>query len=128
MVFVGDSMSPTYRDGQYVLTFPADGELERGDVVVVQMPDGPIVKRVAFLPGDVVPQIRTNDGWSDMIEVRRPSDVKMEPERYRQFRIPEGQVYLLGDNRPVSLDSREFGPVPREWVTRRLLHPRDRVK
>ena len=123
MVFVGDSMSPTYRDGEYAVTVPVAGSLSRGDVVVVEMPDGPIVKRVAFLPGDEIAQIKIDTTWRDLVDVRQPL-VHHHSDRYRTVRVPEGHVYVLGDNRAVSMDSREFGPVPLSAVKRKILEPR----
>lgn len=124
LVFVGDSMSPTYRSGEFAITVPTNGEFHRGDVVIIEMPDGPIVKRVAHLPGEEITQVRLDGEWSDLTEITEPPASSVDGQRYRKFRIPEGEIYVLGDNRPVSLDSREFGPVAMERVTRKIMQPR----
>lgn len=124
MVFVGQSMAPTYQSGEIAMTVPTHGKFEKGDVVVVDMPDGPIVKRVAHLPGEKIPQVFLDGEWNDLTEVTTPPDSILDGRRYRMYAIPEGEIYVLGDNRPVSLDSREFGPVPMEWVTRKIMHPK----
>ena len=117
-------MSPTYASGAIALTVPARGALERGDVVVVDMPNGStIVKRVAFTEGERIWQVKTNAIRQDL-----PPETEMVTKNHRHmltFRfIPEGYVYLLGDNRPESVDSRAFGAVPVEWVKRKVLNPR----
>lgn len=127
MVFVGESMAPTYRSGEFAFTVPTNGKFERGDVVVIDMPGGPIVKRVAYLPGDEIIQMRMDGEWNDLTEVNQPMPKLIDGCRYRKYRIPDGELYVLGDNRPVSLDSREFGPVAMEKVTRKLLEARSAV-
>jgi signal peptidase I len=102
----GNSMSPTLHDGQRLvarrLIAPRlDRDLSRGDIIVFVLPswrDNPElrhishrVKRIAAVPGDVVPDwARQALGAAD------------------DARVPEGQVVVVGDN-PVSQDSRELG-------------------
>jgi signal peptidase I len=124
LVFVGESMAPTYRSGEIAITVPTNGKFQRGDVVIIDMPDGPIVKRVAHLPGEEIIQVRLDDEWSDLTEVTEPLPEKIDGRRYRKYRISEGELYVLGDNRPVSLDSRDFGPVSMDLVTRKIMTPR----
>jgi signal peptidase I len=128
MVFVGESMAPTYRSGEFAITVPTNGEFHRGDVVVIDMPGGPIVKRVAYLPGDEIVQMRMEGEWNDLTEVSQPMPKRIDGVRYRKYRIPDGELYVLGDNRPVSMDSREFGPVDMEQVTRKIMTPRDAIR
>lgn len=110
------SMTPTLQVHDRVLTVKFAyrlGEPERGDLAVFEAPDGEInIKRIVALGGDSV-EIR--DG---MLQVNR--DVKREPyvdyERadstfYGPTRVPEGTVFMLGDNRTNSIDSRSYGPV-----------------
>ena len=129
LVFVGESMTPTYQSGEYVTTVPATpSNIERGDVVVIEMSDGPIVKRVAYLPGDKIPQMNIKGNWIDLIEVTSPPSRDFDGKSYRKRVIPEGEVYVLGDNRTISLDSREFGPVSMSQISRKVIEPRDRVR
>jgi signal peptidase I len=123
LVFVGSSMHPTYRNGEMTLTVPAGAPLERGDVVVIERPDGPIVKRVVLLPGDPVLEVRSFGRWKKAFAMRplmRPQNVK----RFRFVPVPEGMVYVLGDNIGQSTDSRDFGPVPIASVTRKVYRAR----
>ena len=93
----GSSMAPTIPDGAIVLEMRTP-LLTRGAMVaaVVELPWSgrtTVLKRVVGLPGD-------------QVELRRDKPV----------RVPEGQVYLVGDNSQVSYDSREFGPVPLDRI------------
>jgi signal peptidase I len=80
---------------------------------------GQAIKRVVGLPGD---RISCRDG-------RLYRDDRAVEERYVAARstdctpvtVPAGTVYVLGDDRSVSMDSRRWGPIPRRDVTGRVL-------
>jgi len=102
----GPSMQPTLEPGNRVLTSSAYwlvGQIQKGDIVVLRSPkDGAIViKRVYALEGETVDFLNSPEDW---------------PLAEGEFRVPEGHFYVLGDNKPVSEDSREFGPVPKSKV------------
>lgn len=114
----GDSMAPTLRDQEYLLVTKDYGAPRRGDVIVVhlRMSDGrtiQIVKRVVAIAGDQV-SVR-----GDMVTVNgRPEEFAHESvildTTYpaADYVIPEGHVYAMGDNRPLSADSRYAGALP----------------
>ncbi|HYI25692.1 MAG TPA: signal peptidase I [Thermomicrobiales bacterium] len=108
------------------------GTPERGDIVVLNPPnvndDKPYIKRVIGLPGDTL-EIRddgvyingtlANEPYIDEGNMTRCTG-RME---YCNVEIPEGYVYVMGDNRMNSSDSRTFGLVPidniigKAWIT-----------
>jgi signal peptidase I len=87
-----------------------------GDVVVIQHPDriGTVCKRVLGLPGDIVTKAS-----------RRNND-RSTRQRYRKgiaggIVIPDGHMWLEGDNPWNSSDSRNYGPVPAALIVGRVL-------
>ena len=117
----GHSMEPGLRNGdlRWVLRTWASHAPRRGEVWVVAGPEGEAVKRVLGLPGDTVswdgPDIRINGRTLD-----EPWTVK--PERTGEGSRACGSGYLLlGDNRPVSRDGREWGALPGQDFLGRIL-------
>lgn len=102
VIVQGDSMEPNLRDGQRVLVGKAYwllGSLERDDVVVIQddNEDGYIIKRIFRMAGDTVPTDKWPEGQHSIAN--------------GPYTVPEGTVFVLGDNQLNSEDSRHFGPV-----------------
>lgn len=128
-----ESMTPTVNAGDRVLAQRVDGsEVRRGDVVVFTDPawgDMPMVKRVVGIGGDKVACCE-KDGRLTIngIPVEEPYLLTADPASGNDFtaEVPKGQLFLLGDDRQVSLDSRVHledggqGSVPRSAVTARV--------
>lgn len=113
----GHSMEPSLLDGDRLVvdrTAYALGDVARYDVVVLRYPLDPsvdFVKRIVGLPGDRVALregILLLNGQPVAAEFLHIEDHQDMPE----LQVPEGQYFVLGDNRPISCDSREFGLVP----------------
>jgi signal peptidase I len=111
VVVKGRSMFPTFHTNSKVLTCSAYwlvGPVKDGDVVVLKdpNPDGYIIKRVYKMGGETV-------------------DWKYAPDGYRlangPYVVPAGDVFVLGDNRPESEDSRRFGPRGAETILGKVL-------
>jgi signal peptidase I len=125
MVVVGRSMEPTYRNHSFVLTAPVrEASLKRGEVVVIDLATGPIVKRIAFMPGDKIMQMCLDNAWVDLLYVNPSFRRTPAQQKWRTFVVPAGEVYLLGDNQEVSYDSKQFGCVPMNRIARVLVDQR----
>jgi signal peptidase I len=92
------------------------GPPQRGDIIVFNPPvnsSKPYIKRIIGLPGDHV----TFSNGSVMINgVALPEDyiqqkTRCQRDEYCDVVVPQGDVFVLGDNRGNSSDSRVFGPV-----------------
>jgi len=122
---VGRSMEPTYSNQSFEWTSPArPSDLKRGDVVVIRTENGPIVKRIAYMPGDKIKQIKSGRSWLDLVGVCARSYKNRTRNVYRDNPVPAAMVYVLGDNLAVSLDSRSFGCIPIERIERKLVDQR----
>ena len=104
------------REGSW--TFTPFGGVSRGDVIVLEPPvdhDQPYIKRVIGLPGD---HVTFQDGYVMVNGARLEEDYIDGPITECVNRdtcdvvVPDGSVYVLGDHRDNSSDSRYFGVVP----------------
>ncbi len=122
----GQSMHPTFPDAEYLLTEKVSYYREdprRGDVIVFKPPisEDEFIKRVIALPGETVMVINgkvfVNDKQlkEDYIKVDTNSGAFLsEGEKYV---VPEGNYFVMGDNRPHSSDSRAWGPITKKVIT-----------
>lgn len=129
----GLSMFPTFNNGEYILTNKIEYKLHepsRGDVIVFKSPknkDIDYIKRIIGLPGDTV-MLESNTFYVNG-EVYPEPYIGPEIVTYGgsyiqegvEVTIPEGYYFAVGDNRPHSLDSREFGPIPKEDIIGKAL-------
>lgn len=100
------SMEPTLMTGDYLVTLTAR-EYRRGDVVVTKDPEEAgafIVKRIVGIAGDTV-AIEGGALYVDGQYVSEPYISKPPEYVLHPFTIPEGRVFLLGDNRNNSEDA-----------------------
>lgn len=122
----GASMDSTFRDGEYLIVDELSYRFEspsRGDVVVFKYPLNPkkyFIKRVIGLPGETV---RVKNDVVTIINADNPSGfVIFEPYVHSRTVgdvitvLGEGEYFVMGDNRIVSLDSRSWGALPKESI------------
>ena len=137
-----ESMLPTLEDGNRVVVNRLSyqlGEVERGQVVVFDRPpsldgENDLIKRVIGLPGETIRLVDTNV-YIEGLRVIEPYLLVSESTRSKgpipgcaqpladanQCVIPEGHVFVMGDNRRGSADSREFGPVGIDTIVGRAV-------
>ena len=116
----GFSMRPTLDDGEFVLVSKLSyrfGEFKRGDIVVFHFPLNPdeeLIKRVIGLPGDHVrvdgSQLYLNG------ELMSEGYIAEAPLYSGEWTVAEGYLFVLGDNRNNSNDSKDWGMLPQENV------------
>jgi signal peptidase I len=149
-----ESMVPTIVEHEYVLIdkiSPRFSDYDRGDIVVFQPPPGyeqggvPFIKRVIGLPGDKVSlengRVFVTPPGGSPVPLSEPYVVKIDggktapttprdPQGTAEWTVPEGEYFVMGDNRPESQDSRFFGPIQRDSIVGRAwlrYFPLDRV-
>ena len=117
------SMIPTLEIGDRVLVnkfIYRFTEPKRGDIIVfksVDTPDEDLIKRVVGLPGDEI-AVRNGRLFRNGEPQKEPYTNKSLPDRsfYAKTTVPEGRVFVMGDNRGNSADSRVFGPLPKRNI------------
>jgi signal peptidase I len=117
----GHSMEPCLHDGDRLVVdrvSVALSGLERFDVVVLGNPTDPTVdyvKRVVGLPGD---RVRLHRGVLMVNDRAVPEDFApiQDAATTTEVLVPGGFLWVLGDNRPISRDSRDFGLVPVDLI------------
>ena len=118
-----ESMVPTLEIGdrvfvnKFVYRF---SQPERGNVVVFKSVEGDgeeLIKRIVGVPGD---EIRVRNGVlfvnNERWEESYVNDAFPDSSYYGPVRVPAGEVFVMGDNRGNSRDSRFFGPIPIESI------------
>lgn len=110
-----DSMAPTVQPGDRLLVVNDTDGLRRGRLIVLHDPlgAGALVKRVVGVGGDVV---AIEDGvlvvnGAPVVEPYADPD-RIDGVFHKPRSVPPGHVFVLGDDRRGSVDSRDFGPVP----------------
>jgi signal peptidase I len=116
----GFSMRPTLQDGEYILVNKLaykTGEPQRGDIIVFIFPINPqedLIKRVIGLPGETV---SVHNGIVSVNGITLTEPYIASPPAYDgDWVVPEGQLFVLGDNRNDSRDSHQWRFLPLENV------------
>ncbi|MFW5708606.1 MAG: signal peptidase I [Chloroflexota bacterium] len=130
-VVQGPSMEPTFHDNQFLIVSRVNyllGEPERGDIIVFHYPDDTeedYIKRVIGLPGET---IFFQDGMTHIDgEVFEETYINgpCTPFNCDEDREPvvlgPDEYFVMGDNRNRSRDSRDFGPIRREYIVGEVL-------
>jgi signal peptidase I len=118
-------MEPTLKPGQSYLVYAWDKTVTRGDIVIVEDgKQGEAVKRIVGLPGETV----RIDGavWINHCRLHEPY---LQPRMHtypayqnasEEYLLSQRQYFVMGDNRLVSEDSRDYGPISYSQIRGKL--------
>lgn len=127
----GDSMAPVANDGHIFLAIkkPLYKEIKRGDIVGARSEalGVDMIKRVVALPGEHV-EVTRKEGL--LINGKRLDETYLE-DKYRKdfswiakdngWTLADDEVFLMGDNRAISTDSRSFGPLKIDEIDHKIV-------
>lgn len=117
----GSSMQPGLENGQRLIVLKTAytfGEPQRGDIIIIHPPVAPHkqwVKRLIGMPGDTV-EVKDGTVFINGIPLDEPY-IKDEPEyRFGPYTVPEGNYFVMGDDRNNSTDSHYGWTVTRDNI------------
>lgn len=121
----GTSMSPTLYDGDIIATIKTT-EFEQGDVVAFYYNNKILVKRVIAMSGEWVDMDEDGNVYVNDVLLDEPYLVERavgECDIKLPYQVPENRIFVMGDHRSVSVDSRSttVGCVAEEQLVGRLL-------
>lgn len=121
----GRSMYPTLNENGDRVLLEKDfisNKYQRGDVVVVDLGNKSIIKRVIGLPNEKL-EIKDGKVYINNEELSEQYlDENIKTTDNLKVNIPEGYIFVLGDNRPNSLDSRQIGCIDLKDVKGKTLY------
>lgn len=121
----GASMTPTLVDGQFVVAVKTS-EFEPGDITAFYYNNKILIKRVIASAGDWVDISQEGNVYVNGVLLEEPyikEKALGECNIELPYQVPDGKVFVMGDDRAVSLDSRTtaVGPVSKEQVLGRVV-------
>ena len=128
---VGESMENTLLDGDNVIISAVNSDIEYGDVVVVSQPnyyEKVLIKRVIAVGGQTISFDRiTGNVVVDGVQLDEPyikENMEFTYSMTKTYTVPEGKLFVMGDNRNWSADSRDMyiGMIDERYVVGKVLY------
>ncbi len=121
----GTSMSPTLDEGNYVLSVKGSN-FETGDVIAFYYNNKILIKRVIAQPGEWVDIAKDGTVYVNNVKIDEPyvTDLAFgECDIELPYQVPESRVFVMGDHRDVSVDSRSttIGCVAEEQIVGKIV-------
>ena len=119
----GETMSPTYNNGDYLLINKFSKDFSRGDIVVFRYEAQPgtfFIKRIIGLPGEKV-EIQNGKVFING-QVLNESYYSGETAGNTSVTVGQDQYFVLGDNRSKIFDSRSFGPISKSSIEGKVFY------
>ncbi|RPI52700.1 MAG: signal peptidase I [Chloroflexi bacterium] len=123
---VGQSMVPSLQNNQFLVVSKLDYRLHeprRGDIIVFRDPFNPerkLIKRIIGLPGENV-EVQNGQVLVDQARLSEPYIADLGRYNQALTPIPDGQYYVLGDNRNNSSDSHSWGLLAEDKIVGKAL-------
>ena len=119
----GNAMFPAVKDGDLVIAFRLQQEYAKNDVIVYTAEGEPHIGRIAAKATDVV---MMDDSGSLLVNGTNQAGEILYPTYAKEwltypYTVPEKQVFVLGDYRTQTEDSRDFGAIPMENVEGKVI-------
>ena len=120
---IGSSMEPNLHYGDRLMVNKVVYNIhdpERGDVIILKPPHlpedaVPYVKRIIALPGDTV-EVKDGAVYVNGIRLDEPYLDELPEYTFPELTVPEGEYFVLGDNRNHSVDSHNGWTVPEDNI------------
>ena len=128
----GESMAPTFHNGDIVIVSKIN-QIHQSDLIVFNVPDSELeevyIKRVIGVPGDSIEMkddrlYINNEPVNEeyLTEEKQKASIGYFTEDFTlkdytgKSKVPEGHFFVMGDNRPISKDSRIIGFIPEDQI------------
>ncbi|KKS98551.1 MAG: signal peptidase I, signal peptidase I [Candidatus Gottesmanbacteria bacterium GW2011_GWA2_43_14] len=124
----GSSMEPSFQNNEYIITDKISyrfGTPKRGDVIIFKAPVNPDVDYIKRIIGESGETVMVQNGriFIDGKILNEPYINELTPvfpggfvKEGTPITVPENYYFVMGDNRPHSSDSREFGPIDKKLI------------
>lgn len=123
---LGPSMQPTYSQGDYLLIDELTYHVRaphRGEVIVLKYPrdtSKDFIKRIIGLPGETI-KVADGSVYINSKKLNEPYLHNVNTDGSLELTLSDKEYFVLGDNRPVSSDSRIWGTLPRSDIVGKVL-------